>query len=118
MRTKVYFVGAVIWMALIFYLSSLPGSMLGSDAPALNAIKKIGHFTVFGVLAVLYLYALKGDRSLRGTGGAIYLLSLVLSIIYAVSDEYHQSFVPGRHAAITDVLIDSVARSRFSARCT
>jgi VanZ family protein len=93
-------------MALIFYLSSIPGEQLGPDTLVVNVIKKLGHMFIFGVLAVLYLYALKGKKILPETQGAFYLLSLFLTSLYAISDEYHQSFTPGRHSSGKDVLID------------
>ncbi len=93
-------------MSLIFYLSSIPGAQLGPDTLVVNVIKKLGHMVIFGVLAVLYLFALKGRKSLPETQGAFYLLSLLLTSLYAISDEYHQSFTPGRHSSGKDVLID------------
>jgi VanZ family protein len=93
-------------MTFIFYLSSIPGEQLGPGTLAVNLIKKAGHVFIFGVLAALYLFALKGRKSLLETQGVFFLLSLFLAFLYAVSDEYHQSFTPGRHAAVNDVLID------------
>ena len=93
-------------MSLIFYLSSIPGEQLGPDTLVVNVIKKLGHMFIFGVLAVLYLDALKGNKSLPETQGAFSLLSLFLTALYAISDEYHQSFTPGRHSSGKDVLID------------
>jgi VanZ family protein len=97
---------AAAWMSLIFYLSSIPGAQLGPDTLVVNTIKKLGHLFIFGVLAVLYLCALKGRKSLPETQGVFYLLSLLLTSLYAISDEYHQSFTPGRHSSGKDVLID------------
>jgi VanZ family protein len=37
-----------------------------------------------------------------------YLWAILLTILYAVSDEYHQTFVPGRNGQLADVLIDSL----------
>jgi VanZ family protein len=93
-------------MTFIFYLSSIPGEQLGPDTLAVNLIKKAGHVFIFGVLAALYLYALKGRKSLPETQGVFFLLGLFLAFLYAVSDEYHQSFTPGRHSSGQDVLID------------
>jgi VanZ family protein len=93
-------------MTFIFYVSSIPGEQLGPDTLVVNLIKKAGHVFIFGVLAALYLYALKGRKSLLKTQGVLFLLSLFLVFIYAVSDEYHQSFTPGRHSSVKDVLID------------
>jgi VanZ family protein len=93
-------------MTFIFCLSSIPGEQLGPDTLAVNLIKKAGHVFIFGVLAALYLYALKGRKSLLEARGVFSLLSLFLTLLYAVSDEYHQSFTPGRHSSAQDVLID------------
>jgi len=93
-------------MTFIFYLSSIPGEQLGPDTLVVNLIKKVGHGFIFGVLAALYLYALKGKKSLLKTQDVFFLLSLFLTFLYAVSDEYHQSFTPGRHSSGNDVLID------------
>jgi VanZ family protein len=93
-------------MTLIFYLSSIPGEQLGPDTLAVTLIKKAGHAFTFGVLAALYLYALKGKISLVETQGVFFLLSLFLAFLYALSDEYHQSFTPGRHSSGHDVIID------------
>jgi VanZ family protein len=93
-------------MTFIFYVSSIPGEQLGPDTLVVNLIKKAGHAFIFGVLAALYLYALKGKKSLLETQGVFFLLSLFLTFLYAVSDEYHQSFTPGRHSSGKDVLID------------
>lgn len=93
-------------MSLIFYLSSIPGDQLGPDTLVINIIKKSGHYIMFGILAALYLYALKGRKSLLETQGALFLLSFLFIFLYAVSDEYHQSFTPGRHSSGKDVFID------------
>jgi len=93
-------------MSLIFYLSSIPGDQLGPDILVVNFIKKSGHVILFGVLAAMYLYMLKGRKSLVDTQGALFLLSLFLTLLYSISDEYHQSFTPGRHSSGKDVFID------------
>jgi len=94
-------------MSLIYYVSSLPGDELGPDTLIINLIKKSGHFIIFGVLAALYLSTLKGRKSLAETGSVLFMLSLFLTMLYAISDEYHQSFTPGRHSSGYDVLIDA-----------
>ena len=94
-------------MSLIFYLSSIPGDELGPDILIINLIKKSGHFVIFSVLAVLYFSTLKGSKSLVETSAAFFLLSLFLALLYAISDEYHQSFIPGRHSSGYDVIIDT-----------
>ncbi len=107
MRRFTFVLCAAAWMSLIFYLSSIPGAQLGPDTLVVNTIKKLGHLFIFGVLAVLYLFALKGRKSLPETRIHIFALSFILVLLYAVTDEYHQSFTPGRHATVKDVVIDA-----------
>ena len=87
------------WMALIFFLSSQPQLPSAPDPWADLIFKKGAHFTVYAVLAVLFRRGLPPSRW-------IWALSWVLTLLYAASDEWHQSFVPGRHPQLTDVLID------------
>jgi VanZ family protein len=90
---------AVAWMALIFWFSSQP-DLPRPPGDLLNLIlRKSAHFAVYGVLALAYVYALGGWRRRW--------LALVLAILYAISDELHQSFTPNRYPTATDVLIDS-----------
>jgi VanZ family protein len=86
-------------MVVIFWFSSQP-VLPRPDSDLLNLIiRKTAHFTVFGVLALFYLWAI-GDWRNRW-------LALLLTVVYAISDEYHQSWTPLRHPAWTDVVIDS-----------
>lgn len=88
------------WMALIFFLSSQPQLPSPPDPLADLIFKKGAHFTVYAVLAVLLLRALPPGRW-------VWSVAWALAVLYAASDEWHQSFVPGRHPQPTDVLIDA-----------
>jgi VanZ family protein len=88
------------WMALIFFFSSQPQLPSAPDPWADLIFKKGAHFTVYAVLAVLFRRALPLSRR-------IWALSWMFTVLYAASDEWHQSFVPGRHPQPTDVLIDA-----------
>src|SRR5690349_9637518 len=88
------------WMGLIFFLSSQPQLPTPPDPLADLIFKKGAHFTVYAVLAVLFRRALPPSRW-------IWWLSWICTVLYAASDEWHQSFVPGRHPQATDVLIDA-----------
>lgn len=66
-------------------------------------VRKLAHFsvyTVLGTLSCLFVSFLPG-------GGSRFLLSWLCCVLYACSDELHQSFVPGRSCQPTDVAIDS-----------
>ena len=92
-------VALVGWMAMIFFLSS-QSSLPSPDDPWINfLLKKTAHFTVFGILAVLFWRVLPRARW-------AYLVAWALTALYAVSDEYHQSFVALRTPTARDVVID------------
>jgi VanZ family protein len=92
-------------MGMIFFLSAQP-DLPHAPGPWLDTlIKKGGHATVFGVLAWLFVRALRGSGAVSDR---LRLLSLGLAVAYACSDEIHQALVPGRHPSLVDVLIDGL----------
>lgn len=116
----------ILWMILIFVLSAQPAVQSnrvskkvteviikivnkiipGSDLKVLNAnrfIRKNAHFFVYLILGILTSVAVRkfGVVGVRTMG-----LVLLICILYALSDEFHQTFVPGRGPQIKDVLID------------
>ena len=101
----------VVWAAVIFALSSL--SDLGTGLGTWDLVlRKIGHAAEFALLGALLARALRDDR-----------IAFALGAGYAVTDEIHQHFVPGRVGAWYDVAIDAVgvalgilAWRRWSAR--
>ena len=86
----------VVWAALIFALSSIPDLGTGLGGWDL-VLRKIAHAAEYAVLGALLL---------RATGRVG--LALALGVAYAVSDEIHQAFVPGREGAPLDVVIDTI----------
>lgn len=92
---------AVTWMALIFWLSAQPDLPRPPNDLLNLVLRKGAHFTAYAVLALCYLYGLGDSRPWHRR------LALLLAILYAVSDEYHQSWTPKRQPALVDVLIDS-----------
>ncbi len=86
----------VLWAAVIFAFSSV--SDLGTGLGTWDLVlRKLAHAAEFAVLGGLLLRALRDERA-----------ALAAGIAYAVSDELHQHFVPGRVGSPLDVLIDSV----------
>ena len=89
---------ALVWMAIIFWFSNqstlfyLPESWLDT------IFKKTSHAAAYGVLWTLWWLA-TGRRA---------WLALIITVGYAFSDEYHQTFVPGRHGQLFDVGIDTL----------
>jgi VanZ family protein len=93
-------------MAVIFIFSSLPSAELPSFNWADRIVKKGGHALGYGLLAFAYLRGLKGEGShisVRQLLGA-----WLMAVLYSATDEFHQAFTPGRHPAVTDVVIDAI----------
>lgn len=101
-RLGIAWVLVVVWAGLIFTLSATP-NLRFVQADAIDfVVRKAGHMAVFGILAVLLWRAISYSMQ----RGAL-ALSLDVAILYAASDEFHQSFTAGRHASPVDVAIDS-----------
>jgi VanZ family protein len=88
-------------MAVIFVLSSLPGVDSGSGRLQFG-ITKFGHLAVYFVLGALIDRAI-GIRPVRRQAWWV----MVLLVSYAITDEIHQSFVPGRTPLLVDLVIDA-----------
>jgi len=67
-------------------------------------VRKGAHFTIFAVLGLLLFIALY-NKSKKLLSSSVY--SFLSGSAYAVFDELHQYFVPGRSCQLTDMLIDS-----------
>jgi VanZ family protein len=85
-------------MALIFWLSSQSG---GGDIPAWAGV--LAHFGEYAALAALWVWALWPTLRYRSFAAAA-----AVSFLYAISDEIHQSYVPGRFSDPWDVVVDSL----------
>ncbi|HUS37289.1 MAG TPA: VanZ family protein [Verrucomicrobiae bacterium] len=122
-----FWLPVILWMALIFTLSTGIGSMQRTSriiGPLLRlvwrdvsdktihdvqvVVRKAGHVTGYAVLGILLLRALNHGLfpNVWNTKSAFF--SEAVSICYAISDEFHQSFEPTRYASAWDVLIDAL----------
>ena len=93
-----------VWMAIMFWFSSQASLPSAPDSFLDLLMKKGAHFSEYAVLAALWIRAFRAVNWPRGSLSAI--LAFALTIAYATSDEFHQSFVPNRHPMVTDVFID------------
>lgn len=114
----------VVWMGVIFYLSHQSGNasshlssgitdgiiqtmetvwpfMSFDEAFFHHLIRKCAHFAAYFILGILVVHALKRPFKKR------LIYALLICMLYAMSDEIHQLFVPGRSGEVRDVLIDS-----------
>ena len=91
----------VVWMGAIFFLSAQPDLPHASTGWLDLLFSSGAHLFLFAVLAILWGRAL-------GQGWRSRLIALALTLIYALSDEFHQAFVPGRHADPWDLAFDAL----------
>ena len=89
---------ALFFMVVIFSVSSQPGSSLPNFLSWDYFVKKSGHAIGYGLLALSYFYFFKYDKKR-------YWLAWLLAIVFAITDEFHQSFVAGRHSTAFDVFV-------------
>ena len=88
----------------IFYMSSLTSQQIPRGGSGASAY--LYHVTVFFFLAFFLAAALVKEKNKK-----LLLLSVAISIIYALSDEIHQSFVTGRNSSLKDVFLDFIGIS-------
>ncbi len=94
----------LFWMGLIFWLSSRSGLIEIEGESGEKLFYKSAHVIAYAVLAWLWWRALTRERV---AAWSTLLAALTLTILYGISDEIHQLFVPGRHGQLTDVLYDA-----------
>ncbi len=95
---------AVLIMAAIFLFSSIPSKEMPSFGVVDFLVKKSGHMLGYALLGFAYLRAVNAHPARSNWA---YLAALLAVMLYAFSDEFHQSFVPGRNSSIIDVAIDT-----------
>lgn len=128
MYRKLIWISVILWMALIFYLSHQPATksddlskgikgfiventekvapkMELNNSISNHIIRKNAHFIVYLVLGFLAINAFISSGFLGFRGGG---LALTVCILYAISDEFHQFFVPGRGPGVKDIFIDCI----------
>ena len=94
----------IVWAAFIFYLSSIPNLKTNLEYDFI--LRKIAHAVEYFILTFLLYRAFKGSFNMNVF--CLFIYPANLSLFYAVSDEFHQSFVPSRSASIRDILIDAI----------
>ena len=98
MRILLRWLPAVVMMLVIFAFSAQSVQVLPDFGWADYLVKKGGHMVGYALLALSFWYALEWRSDRRW-------LAWLLAILYAITDELHQSYVPGRHPSIWDVVI-------------
>ncbi len=100
-----YWLPFFLWAAVIFTFSSFPTRTTSEINWQDFAVKKTAHIVVYFVLTLLsYRVFLKhGVKKEKAA-----LISMIASVFYGLSDEYHQSFTPGRDPRLRDVGFDTI----------
>jgi len=93
-----------IWAGIIFFLSHQPG--LKSNLPSEYdfILRKLAHISEYAILTFLLIKAFSQHQLSKKR---ILFFSVFLAVLYAFSDEYHQSFISQRTGVFRDVVIDS-----------
>jgi VanZ family protein len=95
---------AAAWAVAIFLASSIPGRSM----PEVEVLRydKVVHAVVYAVLGGLFFAAIRRSSSL--TRGRVVAVAAVFAVVYGLTDELHQLFVPGRNAELNDALADGI----------
>jgi len=92
-----------LYMIFIFILSSIP--YVSEKVFISWEFQNLLHVPLYGVLGFLWMRAFFYNKA---EYRAAVVLTLVISLLYAITDEFHQSFVPGRDASVADFLFDAI----------
>jgi len=99
-----YWVPLYLYAGLIFYLSSIPKPLPEVGIPFFDKVLHVFEYAVFGLLA---------SRAFKHSPRKIFfenfvILAVSLSVLYGISDEFHQMFVSERQMSIFDVAADGI----------
>ena len=120
MKNKLSTFLVLIWMTIIFIMSSFDSVESSNQSNFIVdiianlfkieniellsfIIRKLAHYTEYLILGFLVI-----NMFTKNNINNLYLISIILCIIYATSDEIHQIFIPGRSCQLRDILIDSI----------
>jgi len=102
-RQLISWAPAIGWATVLFLLSSLSDSDLSTFSFSFPFDDKVIHLALYSVLGGTLQFGWLNSRS-----GMAHWTLIAIGIIYGVSDEWHQSFVPGRNPSIADLLADAI----------
>jgi len=104
-----YWIPALLWMLLIFILSTSYFSAENTKETIPSAggnLRHIAHIIEYFILTTFVYIGL--SNGFKITTGKYFLLSTLISIFYSLTDEVHQYFVPGRNARWIDIGYDGM----------
>ncbi|MBR5507134.1 MAG: VanZ family protein [Clostridia bacterium] len=126
MKKRIFYtLTTFLWMAFIFYMSSQTAEVSGEQSDAITrriigffiynpseslvgtietVIRKMCHFSEYALLSFLSFKMLVS----YGLNRKNTLYAVLIAVVYAVSDEIHQYFIPGRACRLFDIFLDSL----------
>jgi VanZ family protein len=122
-----YWLPVLVWLSLIFvgstealsveqtsrflipFLRWLDPQISSATIATIHfAVRKAGHLAEYAILAILLWRALRRGTNLRATMSTLFIAAWLMCCVFAVSDEFHQSFVTSRTASLHDVFVDII----------
>jgi VanZ family protein len=100
-----YWLPPILWALLIFTFSSNPTGKVSSNYWFDFVVKKIVHVVEYGIFALFIYRGLLNSGIDKKSSG---YWAVFLSFIYGATDEFHQSFTPGREPTIRDIIFDTI----------
>ena len=107
MNVKYLFL-SLLMTCSIFFLSSMPDQFLPGDRSLTEKIVfNLAHIPAYGLLTYLWLISFTSTRN-KNYSFKIILTVFAGLVLFAISDEIHQAFIPGRSASLMDIGLDLV----------
>jgi hypothetical protein len=103
-RFFIYWGPVILWSFAIFIVSNRTVPKSSEFFWQDFVVKKLAHIFEYAVLSTLFYRALLNEGLGKKNAG---IWAIILTALYGASDEYHQSFIPGRQSTIRDIVIDS-----------
>lgn len=100
-----FWLPVISWGLVIFLFSSKPTGRASEIHWQDFIFKKTAHVLIFGLFAILLYRAIRQEKVENKNAG---LLSIFLTFAYGVTDEFHQSFTPGREPTFRDIIFDTI----------
>jgi VanZ family protein len=107
MKSLRYWLPVFVWMLIIFLFSSRQKIQISDQSTINFMFFKTLHLIEYAMLYVLSYRAMKLTY-IKKTNTFWYLAAFAITILYAISDEVHQTFVPTREGKLRDVIIDAI----------
>lgn len=99
-----FWIPLCLYAGVIFYMSSLAKPLPEIDMPQFDKVLHLIEYSVFGFLAARAFRNSTNEMFIRNCA----IIGIAITLLYGISDEIHQFFVPGRSFSIFDMLMDGI----------